>query len=129
MEKIDPIQRLQQSIDMLVIVQSNDRILLKEQFEIFYAGFNPANLIKNTFKELTSSNDFKEDILDTTIGLATGYLSKKVVLGNTHNPFKQLLGVILQMAVTNLVTNNSETIKLTLKGLIDKFTNKKINPE
>jgi hypothetical protein len=114
---------------MLVIQQTNDRILLKEQFKIFYAGFNPANLIKNTFKELTRNDEFKDDILDTSIGLATGYLSKKVVLGNTHNPFKQLLGVILQMAVTNLVTNNSDKIKSTLKGLIDKFTNKKINPE
>lgn len=128
MDNLDSIEKLKQAIALAEIKQASDKELLKEQFKITYANLSPANLIKNTFNELTHSDEFKEDVLDTAIGIATGYLSKKVIIGNTHNPIKQLFGVVLQMAVTNLVTNHTETIKSTLKLLINKFSNKKDTP-
>ncbi|MFA9213923.1 MAG: hypothetical protein ACEQSR_08770 [Candidatus Methylacidiphilales bacterium] len=129
MDNLDSIEKLKQAIALAEIKQASDKELLKEQFKITYANLSPANLIKNTFNELTHSDEFKDDILDTAIGLASGYLSKKVIIGNTHNPIKQLFGVVLQMAVTNLVTNHTETIKSTLMLLINKFSNKKDTPE
>jgi hypothetical protein len=129
MAKMDSIERLNLAIAEMEIKQANDKALLKEQFKITYANLTPANLIKNTFKDLTHNDEFKDDILDTAIGLATGYLSKKVIIGNSHNPLKQLLGVVLQMAVTNIVTNNTDAIKTTLMGLINKFSSKKDTPE
>lgn len=129
MNKIDSIAQLDQEILLLEKQQANDKLLLKEQFKITFSNLSPANLIKNTFHELTHSDEFKDDVLDTSLGLATGYLSKKVVIGSTHNPIKQLMGVVLQMAVTNLVTNNSDTIKTTIMALIKKFTSKKESTE
>jgi hypothetical protein len=40
--------------------------------------------------------------------MTTGYLTKKVLLGGTHNPIKRILGTILQFAITNIVTKQSE---------------------
>lgn len=129
MENTDSIENLKQAIALLEIKQANDKALLKEQFKITYANLTPANLIKNTFNDLTHSDEFKDDILDSAIGLATGYLSKKVIIGNTNNPIKQLLGVVLQMAVTNIVTNHTETIKSTLMLFINKISSKKDTPQ
>jgi len=129
MDNLDSIDKLKQAIALAEKQQAIDKDLLQEQFKITYANLSPANLIINTFNELTHSEEFKEDILDTAIGLATGYLSKKVIIGNTNNPIKNLFGVVLQMAVTNLVTNHSETIKSTIMLLINKISNKKDTPE
>jgi hypothetical protein len=129
MAKMDSIEILNLAIAEMELKQAADKALLQEQFKITYANLSPANLIKNTFKDLTHNDEFKDDILDTAIGLATGYLSKKVIIGNSHNPLKQLLGVVLQMTVTNLVTNNTDAIKTTLMGLINKFSSKKDTPE
>lgn len=125
---MDSIEQLKLAIVEMEIQQANDKAMLQEQFKATYANLTPANLIKNTFKDLTHNDEFKEDILDTAIGLATGYLSKKVIVGDSHNPLKQLLGVVLQMAVTNLVTNNTDAIKSTLMGFINKISNKKETP-
>lgn len=129
MAKMDSIEILNLAIAEMELKQAADKALLQEQFKITYANLSPANLIKNTFKDLTHNDEFKDDILDTAIGLATGYLSKIVIIGNSHNPLKQLLGVVLQMAVTNIVTNNTDAIKTTLMGLINKFSSKKDTPE
>ncbi len=126
---MDSIEILNLAIAEMELKQAADKALLQEQFKITYANLSPANLIKNTFKDLTHNDEFKDDILDTAIGLATGYLSKIVIIGNSHNPLKQLLGVVLQMAVTNIVTNNTDAIKTTLMGLINKFSSKKDTPE
>ena len=87
------------------------------------------NLIKNTLNELTQSPEFKDNLIDSALGIATGFISKKIVVGNTHNPLKQMMGVIIQLAITNLVTKNADGIKSSISKLINKFTNKEETEE
>jgi len=50
----------------------------------------PVNLLKSTLKDITSSPYLIDNILGTTIDLATGYLSKKLVVrasGNIQETF------------------------------------------
>ena len=58
------------------------------------------------------------------MSLTAGYLSKKVTVGATHNPLKQLLGTLLQVGVTSLVSKNSEGIKSIAGTLINYFSRK-----
>lgn len=125
MKKITSITELRESIALLEIKQSNEGALLKEQFNLTYESFRPINLIKNTLNELTKSPDLKGDLLNASLSLATGYLSKKIAVGSTHNPFKQLLGTLLQMGVTSIVSKNAEGIKSTVAQLINNIFNKK----
>lgn len=125
MDKINSIVQLKESIALLEIQQANDEQLLKEQFKITYASLSPTNLIKNTFHELVQAPDFKEDLLDTAMGIATGYVSKKIVVGNTHNPIKQIMGILLQLAITSIVSKNADGIKSTIMLFINKMTSKK----
>ncbi len=104
-------ERLNNAINLLKSRQELELRLLKEQFYITYEGLKPISIFKNIFSEITSSPDIKDNILNNVIGLTTGYISKKVVFGSSHNPLKKLLGTILQFAISNAVVKNSESIK------------------
>ena len=124
MRKITSTTELREAIFLLETKQANEARLLKEQFMITYESFKPVNLIKNSINELITSPQLKGNILNTTIGLAAGYLSKRVAVGSTHNPLKQLLGTFLKFGVTNIVSKNTDGIKSTVMSLISNFLNK-----
>ena len=111
MSKITTTAELREAILLLEIEQKNQSDLLKEQFKITYESLKPVNLIGNTIKELTKLPDLKGDLLSTALSLAAGYLTKKAAVGNTPNPIKQVLGTLLQMGVTGLVSKNSDSIR------------------
>jgi hypothetical protein len=125
MEKITSVTELKARIVLLEIKQVNDKKLLKEEFKTTYESLRPVNLIKKTISELTTSADFKGDILNTVLSVAVGYLTKKAAVGGTRSPVKKILGTILQMGVTNVVSKNSEEIKSVIKSLLTKFLRKK----
>jgi hypothetical protein len=128
MQKITSIAELKSAIQELEHQQVNEWPALKEQFLYTYESMKPINIIKNTFSELTSSPDLKGDLLNTTLSLAAGYISKKIAVGSTHNPLKNLFGSLLQMGVTNLVSKNADGIKSTTMNIINSIFNKKDTP-
>jgi hypothetical protein len=111
MSKITTTEELREAIRLLEIEQKAEGLQLKEQVRSTYESLRPANLIASTLKELTVMPDLKGDLLNAGLGLASGYLSKKAVIGNTDNPLKQLLGTFLQMGVASLVTKNADGIR------------------
>jgi hypothetical protein len=114
---------LKENIVLLEIEQEQNRLLLKEEFKNTFEALRPVNLFKNTFQEITESPDFKNNLIDSIIGIATGFISKKIIVGNTHNPFKQIMGVLLQLTITSMVTKNADAIKSSIMEMISKFTN------
>lgn len=125
MEKITNTIELNAAILLLENRQTEEGFLLKEQFKITYEGLKPANLIRNTFKELVTAPDFKEDLLNTSLSLAAGYFSKKLAIGSTNNPFKQILGSFLQMGVTSIVSKNSDDIRTKFMDIVSIIFQKK----
>ncbi len=103
-------------------IQFND---LKEQLNTTYESLKPINLIKSTFKDATEFPDIKAGIGKAAIGMASGYLLKKLIFESSANPLKKLAGVAFQALVTNVAAKNSDKIKETginifeiAKGLI-----------
>ena len=125
MQEIQTAADLKSYILLLEYKKANELVLLKEQFLITAEHLRPAVLIKNTLNELICEPDSKGDLLKNTLGLAAGFLSKKIVVGNTHNPIKQILGTVLQMAVTKLVSKNSDGIRSVASHLINNIFSKK----
>lgn len=125
MQKITTSVELREAILILEAKQESEGIMLKEQFKETYDSIKPINLIKNTLKELTSAPDLKGDLLNASLSLAAGYLSKKVAVGSTNNPFKQILGTLLQMGVTHIVSKNADGIKSTASTIISSLFGKK----
>lgn len=125
MRQITTLIELREEIALLETTQLSNRIALKEQFKITYDSLRPLNLIKSTFKELTSAPDFKSDFLNSTLGIGAGYLSRKIIVGASHNPIKKLLGTLLQVGITSIVAKNGDGIKSGVLNLIGSLLPKK----
>ena len=127
METITNTIELRKAISLLEIKQKEEGLILKEQCKITYDSLRPLNLIKSTLKDLVTP-DLKENLLGSVMSLAAGYASKKAVIGSTHNPLKQLLGTVLQMGVTSIVSKNTDGIKSVVTNIISSFLKKKEEP-
>ncbi|MFV8355891.1 hypothetical protein ACNQGB_06885 [Flavobacterium sp. XS1P32] len=112
MKKQQETEILKEAIALLKVKQAEDLMQLKDQYYDTYESLKPVNLIKNAFGQLTTTTEFKGNILNSVIGIASGYVTKKVLLGSTHNPIKKVLGTILQFAITNFVSKKAENYTL-----------------
>ncbi|MFV8441929.1 hypothetical protein [Flavobacterium sp. LB2P44] len=111
MKKINQTQVLKEAIQLLKLKQANELSQLKDQYHDTYESLKPLNIIKKAFGQMATTSEFKGNILSNVIGISTGYLTKKVLLGSTHNPIKRILGTLLQFVITNVVTKHSEKLK------------------
>jgi hypothetical protein len=86
---------LDEAILQLKAKKETELIMLKEQFHATYESLKPVNLIKKAFSDVTSSSTIKSNLLGNVLGVGIGILSKKLIIGNTHNPLKKLIGIAL----------------------------------
>lgn len=126
MENITSAIGLKNAIQQLEVEQTIEGQLLKEQFHITYERFKPINLLKNTIYEITTSPHLFDRILGTTVGLATGFVSRKVLMiGASGNLVRKLLASVMQLGVTNVVSHNPDTIKSIGQHMMQHFLHKK----
>jgi hypothetical protein len=111
MENITSVDRLKDAIQLLEIEKTEKWQLLKKQSLITVEIFKPANLLKSAAKELVSSPRLIENLFGTIVGLATGFLTKRIITGSSVNIARKLLGSVLQFGVTTIATKNSDSIK------------------
>jgi hypothetical protein len=111
MENISSPTELKNAIQILEAEQTVQLIEIKDHFYHIYESFKPVNLIENTLKEINASPYLANNLLVATVGLVTGYLSKKAIIRQSDSNLRKLFGFILQFGVTNLVAQNPETIK------------------
>lgn len=111
MKKMNETDTLKETIALLEYRQSQELRILKEQFEETYDSLKPLNIIKRVFSDMATSPDLKGNLLSNVIGMATGYFTKKVIVRSSHNPFKRILGNVLQFAITNLVSKRTDPLK------------------
>lgn len=113
------------SLNDLIIITEQKRAyeleLLKKQLHLVSENLNPVNLIKSVFHEVVASPEIKNNLVNSAIGLSTGFLSKKLLTGNSQNSFKKVLGTLIQFGVTNIVSKHSDNLKLITKNLISRF--------
>lgn len=128
MENITNTAQLRNAIALLEIEQSVDGELLRKQFQITYESLRPIKIIENTLKDIFTSPIIGKSILGTTLGIATGLLTKKIVVGSSVNIFRILFGSLLQQGVSNLIAQNPEGIKNLGSMLFEKIRGKKDSP-
>jgi hypothetical protein len=126
MRKIDSEITLRSAIIQLESQRADEEKKLKEQFLLAYESVKPVNLILSTFKDASESKELKTDILNTGIGLASGYLSKILFQAILKNPFKGIIGTAIQFGITNAVTKNPEAIKALGSGLLKIIRHKPV---
>lgn len=121
MSKITTCSELEYAIQVLEKKRDLEKSELKEHFFITVESFKPINIIKDTFSEMVASTDLRTDMTKIALGTITGYIAKRIVLGETHNPISKGLGVVLEMVVSKNVIQNSDEIKTMGQNLFKKF--------
>lgn len=124
MQSITTSADLKTAIQQLEFQQAREWPLLKEEFLKTVESLKPINIIKNTLKEAVDLPDLKTGIINSAIGLTSGILAKKVIIGKTLNPLSKLLGVALEMFVANKVSKNTGEIKSLGNLIIKKIFNR-----
>lgn len=125
MQNITSAAGLKIAIQSSEIEQAEKLKLLKEQFQMTYESFKPANLIANTLNDITKSPYLIDNILGTAIGLVTGFYSQKLILNPSGNKLKKLMGAALQFGVTNLVAQHKGTLRAIGTVIFRRLARKK----
>ena len=125
MGNISSVGELKESIRKLELEQAIKGELLKEQFYITYDSFSLISFLRNSFKKTASSPDLINDVLGTALGLATGFISKKIFIGSSGNVFRKIFGSALQLGVISFVSQHSREVKLLGHFLIQQFFSKR----
>jgi hypothetical protein len=128
MEKINSLTDLKTRIAYLETERQTRELALKEELKAAHEFLKPANMVNRAVKGIFSSKEIKNSLFDGLLGMASGYLAKKAVMGSSKNPLKAVLGSILQLVVTDQVAGRAEPVRTAIMNLISEFLNKKENP-
>lgn len=95
---------------------------LKDQLHITYESIKPVNLFKQSIAN--ASPLLIDNLIGNMLGVATGYISKKVVIGSSHNILQKFFGSMIQMSVSNAVAQNPNAIITVSKLIFQSILNK-----
>lgn len=125
MEKVISSIQLKALIFSLEQKQKEEELLFKEQLSLVAKSLKPANIIKSTFLDLSKSANIKDRLINSSLSLGAGYLTKKLIAGEDSSILKKALGTLLQIGVSSVVSKNSEGIKFGLAEALKLFSTKK----
>ena len=118
MQKITSVAGLKNAIQLLEAEQEVKGQQFKEQLLFTYDSFRPINIIKRTLNDFFSTPDLTEKLSGTTVGVASGILFNKLFVGRSGNIFRKLLGSLLQVGLTRVVSENAELLKSLVQVML-----------
>jgi hypothetical protein len=132
MSKPDAATLLKERILVLEAKQANEYLLLKEQLAFTYESLKPASIIKSTLHDILASRELHKDLTEVVIGIAARFISKKIDVATSTPPagaLRQVLGVVLQVAVSSLLAKYSDKIRTTVSYLISMLSDQFMEKE
>lgn len=126
MQKITSHSRLKDAIRLLEDRQAFQGQILKEQVYSTIEALKPGNILKNTISNLVSTPNLVDSVLSTAIGLGTGYLSKKIIVGTSGNIFRKFIGSAFQLGVTAFIAQHPRAVKSVGRFILQRFARKNI---
>ncbi len=124
MQKITSTIALKDAIFKIEIKQAEQEAAVKERFNRAIASLNPLNSFKSMAKDFVSSPNLTTNLVDSAIGLTMGIISKKAIVGKSKNPLVNILGTLLEIGITRVVSKNPEGIKSIARQLYKRFSGK-----
>jgi len=108
---------LNEAIAFLENQQKSEAYLLKEHFEFTKQELNPVNIVKDKiqdvkdkFHDAIASPSLKGKLLKGAVGLASGFLAKRFLLGSGGGIVSKIAGTALQTGVSSLLMKAPDTI-------------------
>ncbi|NJO68072.1 MAG: hypothetical protein HC830_01270 [Bacteroidetes bacterium] len=82
MHKVTTVSELKEKIINLEYKQKEQWIDLKNNLNLAVESLKPVNLIKSTYRDLLSTPNMAENLIGSTIGLSTGFITRKLIVKN-----------------------------------------------
>ncbi|MBL0025779.1 MAG: hypothetical protein WBP08_15505 [Saprospiraceae bacterium] len=118
MVELKNISELLLAIKRLEELKSEQRMVLKFKMNDAYQSTKPINLIRNTLKEASETISINDTIISSGLSLAAGYLSEKLISSKKISKTKKVIGSVMMMVLSNIISNNAESIKNLGSSLI-----------
>ncbi len=115
---------IEKRIELLTIKNKIDRLEVEIAFETAMEQLKPSRLIANTLNDVVTSPQLGQSIANVGMSVALGFISKKMAVGDSHNPLKVIMGAMLQYGVTAMVSNNPQKVKLVALNFIQNILGK-----
>ncbi|TDO72991.1 hypothetical protein EV143_107297 [Flavobacterium chryseum] len=109
MEPIYTIDQLNQRIQLLETRQDTEWCAIKDEIDDIKDNLKPINLIRSAVEEINETVGFKGHLAQSAISIGLGFLAKKLVVGKSESVFKGILGSVIQLAITNIVSKPHES--------------------
>jgi hypothetical protein len=123
---INSIKTMEQLAEAVLLLESRQELegkQLREQFMRSYESIQPANLVRSAISGVTESQELKDHLVSTGVGLVAGHVSKQAFESISDSPVKQLIGTAIQFGVTNVVARNPDVVMAVGKGLFRLIVN------
>ncbi len=118
---------LKASIRELELKTTQQEKAIKENAKSTAQSFKPANLVKIGLinaQQVAMSRDVRAVALNTFIGFAAGYVTRKFVVGNNPNILRRTLGVVVQTAITKMVYKKLPGLQYKTTKFISNYKNR-----
>lgn len=111
MHSITSVDGLHEAIVELEGRRREQEMELAVQFRLFYDTLRPVNIIKNTVRDLAGSSGVRHTVLNGALGMASGFISRKLFFPLSSGPVKKIFSAALQLGIAGLVAGKGDTIK------------------
>ena len=108
MENINNLESLKKSILILELQQLQEEQVLKIELQRSFEKIKPLNFIKNTLNEAVHDPEIQQKLINTSLGLAVGFITQKIIVRKSENPLVKLFGVLIQIAVTTFISRRKK---------------------
>jgi len=117
-------EELAEAIAALELKAKAQRRDIEETFHAVAEDLQPFNLVKNGLRSVFSS-EHKGELFNALIGLGSGLLSRKLILGKSTGFVGKTVGKAIQWGMAGLISQNAEKIKEKAGGIIDRLFKRK----
>ncbi|HEY4966778.1 MAG TPA: hypothetical protein VII28_10280 [Puia sp.] len=117
-KKPENAQDLSRAIAELELTAAAQKKEIDNTFVVVTENLKPANLVKSGVRSVLSGTH-NDELVNILIGLGTGFISRKLLLGKPHGFVGKTVGKALQWGMAGLVSKNAEGIKEKAGMVID----------
>jgi hypothetical protein len=121
--KLENAKDLSLAIEELELKAASQKREIQQTFHVVSENLKPGNLVKSGVRSIFSGNH-NEELINILIGVGTGFLSRKLLLGKPHGFVGKTLGKALQWGMAGLVSKNADRIKEKAGEVIDTIFKK-----
>ncbi len=111
---------LQERITYLEDKTNRQKDELKTLWKAGYESIKPQNLIKNAFSDAVAEPRVRNNMLNTSVGLLTGLLTRKLLIGSGAGIFKKIAGTAVQVGITKFIARQFPAIQHKANEFLQK---------